>query len=237
VSNITPTVQKDGMATTLQKYRCASIDIGVVNLAFCVTEFTARPDGTFSFDLVHVQRVKIGNMTETIHNLGKKLLSFYSSNDALQNERLDYVFIEQQLSRAVKNNALAYVTMAYFETKRLICDGNTTVFVSPKKKFTAVQYVFSEDLLHPINFDRNGKELKKLSVEVARLLFVKFRVEVGLDALIKYGTKLDDVSDVFLQSFAFFLEKVPLKSAARGGRSFLIGVEEHGQSEHADEQA
>lgn len=220
----------------MRKYRCASIDIGVVNLAFCVTEFTERCDGKFAFDLVHVECVKIGNMRETIHGLGKKLLTFYSTNDALQNERLDYVFIEQQLSRAVKNIILAYVTMAYFETKRLSADDSTTiVFVSPKNKFKAVRYAFSEDVLNSLNFDRRGRELKKLSVEVARLLFARFNVEVGLAAFTKYK-KLDDVSDVFLQSFAFFLEKFPSKSAAHRRLSF-IGVEEHGQSEHADEQA
>lgn len=57
-----------------------------------------------------------------------------------------------------------------------------------------------------VNFERRGRELKKMSVEIARLLFTTFRVDIGLKALTEYRTKLDDVSDVFLQSFAFFLE-------------------------------
>lgn len=221
----------------MRKYRCASIDIGVVNLAFCVTEFIERSDGKFAFDLVHVECVKIGSIKETTHGLGNKLLTLYNTNDALQKERLDYVFIEQQLPCAVKNTILAYVTMAYFETKKLSADDSTTmiVFVSPKNKFKAVRYAFSEDVLNSLNFDRRGRELKKLSVEVSRLLFARFNVEVGLTALTKYK-KVDDVSDVFLQSFAFFLEKFPSKSTAHG-RSSFIGVEEHGQSKHADEQA
>lgn len=214
------------MTTAIQKYRCASIDIGVVNLAFCVIEFVSRTDGTFDFDLVHVQRVKIGNMRETIHVLGKKLLAVFSTSDALQEQKLDYVFIEQQLSRAVKNIVLAYITMAYFETRSIGCSDDTKIsFVSPKKKFAAVRYAFSEDVLSSINFERRGRELKKLSVEVARLLFTEFRVRVGLDALTKYGTKLDDVSDVFLQSFAFFLEKFPSKLSTGGRRSSFIGIE------------
>lgn len=220
------------------RYRCASIDIGVINLAFCVTEFTEKLDGTFDFSLVHVERVKIGSMSDTIHGLGKKLLAFYSSSDALQNGELDYVFIEQQLSRAVKNTALAYVTMAYFETKRLCCRDNTAttavVFVSPKNKFRAVRHAFPQDLLNSIDFYRRGRELKKLSVEVARLLFTAFDVQVGLDAMAAYATKLDDVSDVFLQSFAFFLEKFPPKS---GGRLSFVGVEKNGQGENTDEKA
>ena len=132
-------------------YRCASIDIGVVNLAFCVTDFSPRIDGTFGFDLVHVQRVKIGNVRETMHDLGKKLLSFFDACDALHHEKLDYVFIEQQLSRAVKNMVLAYVTMAYFETKRIGCSDDTTIsFVSPKTKFAAVRYAFPQDVLSEI---------------------------------------------------------------------------------------
>lgn len=227
------------MATFQTTYRCASIDIGVINLAFCVTEFTERLDGTFDFSLVHVERTRIGNTSETIHELGKKLLALYGANDALNSSELDFVFIEQQISRAVKNTALAYVTMAYFETinrGRCLDTCTTVVFVPPKNKFRAVRYAFPDFVFDSINFERRGRELKKLSVEVGKMLFETFDVKVGLNALIKYKTKLDDVSDVFLQSFAFFLTKFPSKSARGGSRSF-IGVEQHGQCEDADEEA
>lgn len=218
-------------------FRCASIDIGVVNLAFCVIEFIETRDGTFAFNLIHMERARIGSMRETMDALGKKLLAFYSSSDALQNQKLDYVFIEQQLSRAVKNIVLAYVTMSYFETKRLGGDNTTTVFVSPRSKFKAVRHAFPEVVLDSINFERRGRELKKLSVEVAEVLFRRYRAQVGLDCLIRYKAKLDDISDVFLQSFAFFLEKFPSKSTGRGeGRPSFVGVEEHGQCEDADEK-
>lgn len=219
-------------------YRCASIDIGVINLAFCVTEFTEKLDGTFAFSLVHVERARIGNTSETIHELGKKLVALYSTNEALNFSKLDFVFIEQQLSRAVKNIALAYVTMAYFETVnrgRNLDSRTTVVFVPPKNKFKAVRYAFPEFVFDSINFERRGRELKKLSVEIAEMLFQTFDVAVGLDALAKYKTKLDDVSDVFLPSFVFFSTKFPLKSA-RGGRRPFIGVEQHGQCEDADEK-
>lgn len=223
-------------------YRCASIDIGVVNLAFCVTEFVERDDGKFGFNLVHVERARIGSMNETIHGLGKKLISFYASNEAIKNNVFDFVFIEQQLSRAVKNIVLAYVTMAYFETRSLGDDTTTpspttVVFVPPKSKFKAVKYAFAKDVLKSINFERRGRELKKLSVEIAKLLFGVFSVEIGLDALCKYKTKLDDVSDVFLQSFAFFLEKTANNSTVTGGRTWFVGVEEDREGEDADEQA
>ncbi|CAN0247291.1 unnamed protein product [Ectocarpus sp. 6 AP-2014] len=226
------------MTTAMQTYRCASIDIGVINLAFCVTEFVSRTDGSFDFDLLHAQRVKIGNTRETIRDLGRKLLSFLSASDALRQDKLDYVFIEQQLSRAVKNIVLSYITMAYFETKRIGCgDSTKIVFVSPKNKFAAVRYAFPKGVLSSINFERRGRELKKLTVEVARLLFTAFGVKVGLDAMATNGTKLDDVSDAFLQSFAFFLEKFPSNLAARGVGSSFIRVEENRESKDADEQA
>lgn len=216
-------------------YRCASIDIGVVNLALCVTEFTERNDGTFGFNLVHIQRATIGRMCDTIHVLGKKLLSFYTTNDALNNDKMDYIFIEQQLSRASKNIALAHITMAYFETRNLCFDNDDAkiVFVSPKKKFMAVKHAFPSSFFDSIDFERHGRALKKQSVDVAKFLFESYNVTTGLEALDQYKSKPDDVSDVFLQSFAFFLEK-----SLRGkGAVSLVGVEEHGQGEDADKQA
>lgn len=227
--------------TDVRRYRCASIDIGVINHALCVTEFTDNCDGTFAFNLVHVERATIGRMRETIHVLGKKLLAFYTTNDALNDGKLNYVFIEQQLSRASKNIALAHVTMAYFETRNLCCDNDDAkiVFVSPKNKFRAVKHTFPTNLFDSIDFERRGRALKKLSVDIAKLLFTRYSVTTGLRALAEYKTKLDDISDVFLQSFAFFLEKFPLQSSGRKGRGGVsfIGVEEHGQCKDADEQA
>ena len=220
-------------------YRCASIDIGVVNLAFCVTEFTPRCDGAFDFNLVHTERTRIGGMDESIHCLGKKLLAFYDRSDALRKERLDYVFVEQQLSRAVKNTALSFVTMAYFETRKL-CESSvsnaTVVFVSPRKKFQAVRHAFPPEVFREINFERRGRELKRLSVEVARLLFTRFRVKVGLVAMAENKQKLDDISDVFLQSFAFFLHAFPPGSAGCRSSFIGVGVEENGKREDPDEK-
>lgn len=235
------------METVSKKYRCASIDIGVKNLALCVNEFLERGDGTFAFNLVHIERVAIGRSSDTMHVLAKRLLAFYDTNDALTKQRLDFVFIEQQLSRAVKNIVLAYTTMAYFETRNKIGrdsdsdrDATKVVFVSPAKKFKAIKFTFPSDLVKSIDFDRRGRNLKKLSVDVATLLFTSFDVEVGLRALSQYRTKLDDVSDVFLQSFAFFLEKFSSKPVVhvRGDGAFsFIGAEKHGQCEDADEKA
>jgi len=198
----------------VKTYRCASIDIGVINLAFCIIEFYEMSDETFEFDLIHVERATIGSMKESIHRLGTKLIEFYANNEKINENVLDYVFIEQQLARAIKNCLLSYVTMTYFETMALRDDTCTNVqFVPPKAKFQAVKDAFGPDSLSTINFDRKGRELKKLSVEIARVLFDEFSVTVGLQAMKDYRSKLDDVSDVFLQSFALFLKtNIPRKS-------------------------
>jgi hypothetical protein len=149
--------------------------------------------------------------------------------------KIDNKIIEQQLSRAVKNYVLAYVTMTYFETISLeqTVPSTKVVFVSPKNKFKAVRHTFSKQRLSSIDFERQGRHLKKLSVEIAKLLFGSFGVEVGLYALRDYKTKLDDVSDVFLQSFAFFLDK---KNSSDTGRSWFIGGKEDGECEDTDEE-
>lgn len=224
--------------TSAQRYRCVSIDIGVVNLALCVTDFTQKCDGTYDFDLVHLERATIGRMRETIQVLGRKLVAFYGSSDALNSEKVDYVFVEQQLSRASKNLALSHVTLAYFETRNLCGDHSTNtrvVLVTPKNKFRAVRKAFPEDILSSIDFERRGRHLKQLSVDVARLLFTTFSVKVGLTALSEYKDKADDVSDVFLQSFAFFLEQSG--GCLIGRIAPLAGVEQDRQSENAEEQA
>ncbi len=230
------------LTTTSGAHRCVSIDIGVVNLALCVTDFTQRCDGTYDFNLVHVERATIGRARESIQALGKKLLVFYRSNDALNSGRVDFVFVEQQLSRASKNIALAHVTAAYFETMNLLGDDATkskVVMVSPRNKFRAIRQAFREDILSSIDFDRHGRHLKALSVDIASLLFRTFDVEVGLNAFSEYRSKLDDVADVFLQSFAFFLEGGVSQSGRWCGIGIpsVVGVEQDGQGENPEKQA
>lgn len=230
------------MADTQNRFTCASIDIGVVNLAFCVTEFVARQDGTFGFNLLHIERVRIGSMKDSIQVLSKRLVAFYNGSEALNTGALDFVFIEQQLCRAVKNTALSFVSMAYFETRSILgkVESRTSVqFVSPKNKFRAVRCAFPEEVLSPINFEGRGRDLKKLSVLVAAKLFEAYSVRAGTEAMAKYGSKLDDVSDVFLQSFAFFLSSFFPRELGRGttGGACFIRVNENREGEHANEEA
>ena len=52
-----------------------------------------------------------------------------------------------------------------------------------------------------------SKDLKKLSIKIARNLFTDLNVAKGLEAIEQYKPKLDDIADVFLQAFSIYLDK------------------------------
>lgn len=104
--------------------------------------------------------------------------------------------------------------MAYFYTEsRISISGTSMSFVAPRNKFAAIRSAMTDcGCLDDVDFDKTGsRELKKLSIEVAKKVFQYFGVERGKIALIEYKPKLDDVCDVFLQSFSVFLERPDLR--------------------------
>ncbi|CAN0406382.1 unnamed protein product, partial [Phaeothamnion confervicola] len=126
-------------------------------------------------------------------------------NEHLTRPDITHVFIEQQLSRAVKNTIMSYTVFSFFETLR-VSQGIElkTRFVPPKQKFEVVQSAFvDQDVLNGIDFDRHGRDLKKLSVEIATRLFEHFDVPEGKRVL-RENKKKDDVADAFIQAFAVF---------------------------------
>ena len=60
-----------------------------------------------------------------------------------------------------------------------------------------------------------SRDLKKLSILIAKRLFAEYDVKKGLEAMIGYKPKLDDVSDVFCQSFSVYLEESDFTSKSR----------------------
>lgn len=197
--------------------RVLSIDIGIVSYSFCIVDF--RHD---DFELVHIEKTAIGTMKQTAHVLAEALVDFLRSSEPINEKPIDYIYIENQLSRAIKNTILAYATMTYFYTEARIAQSDVEIrFVAPRAKFQAIDAYFpgaveSQDMV----LRSNSKDLKKLSVKIARDVFTALDVTKGLEALEKYKPKLDDVCDVFLQSFAVFLDKYrgegnPLRSRRR----------------------
>lgn len=205
--------------------RVLSIDVGIVNYSFCIVDFEED-----EFELVHIEKVAIGTVKQTAHVLADALVDFLRSSEAINEKPIHYIFCEAQMSRAIKNTILAYATVTYFYTEKSISQSDVHIqFVPPRVKFQAIDAYFpgvveSQDMI----CKTASKDLKKLSVKIARGVFTELNVAKGLEALDKYKPKLDDVSDVFLQSFAVFLDKYrgdksvagnPIRSRGKRNRS------------------
>ena len=181
--------------------RVLSVDVGILNFCFCIMDF--QDD---EFELVHVEKVAIGTMKQTAKVLTEALIDFLRSSEAINSMPIAYIFIENQLSRAVKNTILAYATMAFFYTESCIVQSDVHIqFVQPRMKFQAIEAFFpgvveSQEMI----CRSNSKDLKKLSIKIAQNIFTELDVTKGLEAMEAYKPKLDDVADVFLQAFSVY---------------------------------
>lgn len=191
----------------METFRVLSIDIGILNLAYCIVDFHKLPSDDFEFTLVHAEKACIGSTRQSMCELMENAIEFFENAVHIQSPTRDIhtVFIERQLTRATKNNVLAFVVMTYFRSYRYHKTHFHSSFVHPLKKFDAVKHVFQASApLDRVDFKRTGtKELKKLSVELALLIFDHFQCATGKQAIEKYTPKTDDICDVFLQSFVF----------------------------------
>ena len=192
--------------------RVLSVDIGIKNLAFCVTDFNMDEN---TFDLVCVEKACIGNVKQTCNTLTIALIDFMKSSESIHSKPLDYVIIENQVSRSIKNTVLGYACFSYFYTMSQIDNHGTCVeFISPRNKFKAIEAYFP-GILSKYETDHSkapSAALKKLSVKIAKDVFTEMDIQTGLEAMAAFKPKLDDVSDVFIQSFGIFLKKDPKES-------------------------
>jgi len=186
--------------------RVLSIDIGIKNLSFCIMEFDIEKH---EFDLVHIEKTSIGEVKQTCAVLASALIDFLKSSESINEKPFDYIFIENQLSRAIKNTVLGYSCYSYFYTSsKLKEDGSIVQFISPRNKFKAIESFFP-DLLDRYETDHSkalSRDLKKLSVQITKDVFEDLNVTKGLEAMKKFKKK-DDISDVFLQAFSLFLDQ------------------------------
>ncbi len=183
--------------------RVLSIDVGIVNFCFCIVDF--RDD---EFDLVHVEKASIGTARQTAHDLTRSLVDFLRASEAINEKPINFVFFEAQMSRAIKNTILSYAAVTFFYTRSGTERSDVHIqFVQPRAKFRAIEEYFpgvveSQEMV----CRANSRDLKKMSVQIARGIFTELNITRGLEALEKYKPKHDDVADVFLQSFAVYLE-------------------------------
>jgi len=113
--------------------RVLSIDIGIKNLSFCIMEFDIEKH---EFDLVHIEKTSIGEVKQTCAVLASALIDFLKSSESINEKPFDYIFIENQLSRAIKNTVLGYSCYSYFYTSsKLKEDGSVTKGLEAMKKF------------------------------------------------------------------------------------------------------
>lgn len=184
--------------------RVLSIDVGYLNCCFCIVDF--QDD---EFELVHIEKVAIGTSKKTAHVLTTALVDFFRSSEAINQKPIHYTYVESQLSRAVKNTILSYATLTYFYTESCFAHSDVHIQLVPSPlKFSAIDAYFpgvveSQDVICPTN----SKDLKKLSIKIARDMFTEMNITKGIEAINLYSPKLDDVADVFLQSFEVFLGK------------------------------
>lgn len=191
---------------TQEKIRVLSIDIGIINLSFCIMEFDIEQH---EFELLHIEKTSIGQVKQTCVVLASALIDFLDSSEVINEKPFDYIFIENQLSRAIKNTVLGYSCYSYFYTSsKLKEDGSVVQFISPRNKFKAIDSFFP-GILDKYETDHAkavSRDLKKLSIQIAKDVFEEFNVTKGLEAMKKFKKK-DDISDVTLQSFSLFLDQ------------------------------
>ena len=185
--------------------RVLSIDIGYVNLAYCIVDFNIEQH---TFNLVHTEKARIGEKKHTCCTLSTALMNFFNDIEILD-DNIDYVLIENQVSRSTKNTTLGYSSFAHFYTRSLYADHDMIVkFISPRDKFKAVENYIPGTLEKYETDSTTAKsaDLKKLSILICKDLCNDYKLEKGLEALKVYKKK-DDLSDVLLQSFAFDMPK------------------------------
>lgn len=183
-----------------------SIDIGITNFCFCIVEFYED-----TFRVVEIEKVCIGNKSASGRVLAEALIDFLHDSPKISHKTFHYIFVEAQLSKAVKNNILAYAVLTYFLTlnKEKESEKRATIhFVPPRSKFDAVSEYFP-GILDGKNLTRTtkSKELKKISIQIASEIFSELQISKGLEAIVNNSPKVDDVADTFLQSFSFLLDK------------------------------
>ena len=196
----------DNESTSGNKVRVLSIDIGIINMSFCIMEFDIEQH---EFDLLYIEKTSIGKVKQTCVTLASALIDFLDSSEAINEKPFDYIFIENQLSRAIKNTVLGYSCYSYFYTLTKVKENGTRVqFISPRNKFNAIDAFFPGILeKYETNHAKAlSRDLKKLSIQIAKDVFEEFNVTKGLEAMKKFK-KQDDISDVTLQSFSLFLDQ------------------------------
>ncbi|KAG5183062.1 hypothetical protein JKP88DRAFT_157254 [Tribonema minus] len=175
---------------------CVAIDVGILNLAVCVTEDVGGVPVVRACEKFAIGR----GQKEPINKVLDLLVALMEARqDAFRPANLTQVVIEQQCARlAVKNFAIASALYALY-----VKAGVPVRFVSPREKFKVLAAVAAADpsLAH-LDFSRTKgrKSIKQFGIDLAQALARKWECEVLLQALAS-NAKLDDICDAATMAF------------------------------------
>jgi hypothetical protein len=171
-----------------------AFDIGIVNLAVCVSQGEKGSVPT----VLHSRTYCIGRSTDPMDALIRSLIvTMDNDGDVFYPVGITRVVIEQQLGcSAPKNYALSSVVYALYARA-----GIDVRFASPREKFKALAVLArSEPVIAHFDFcGARGKALKKLSVDAATILADRWGAQVFIDAIANTKKK-DDLADSFAMS-------------------------------------
>lgn len=168
--------------------RHLAIDIGIINCAFCLTEFDEGEIPAVIFcECIAFGRYKDGIdiILKGIHIKMQELHSVLST--------ADHVTIEQQVgNKSNKNFSIGCVIYYHF-----INMSKSVTFMNPKVKFNYVKSLDISAINELLTTEQANK--KKLSVQIATVLADHYNLTIFKQTLVKYKKK-DDVSDAMIMS-------------------------------------
>lgn len=230
VPNSTMTTSVDSPFRNYKRVRVASFDPGVLNLGYCVVDFffqSHKQEGedeegekeekddkkgggnmdyhpsspSWWFEIKKLTNVSIGKSRDPIHTLTKNLIKLLMEDDACKEANV--VYIERQLSRSPKNTVMCYTIANFFECMSFASPLAISL-VPAKRKFEAIKFVYGDTVLTSVDFSCSGPALKKLSVEIANIIFRFYKLE-KFEELFRTHKKRSDYADSFIQCFVLFL--------------------------------
>ena len=179
--------------------RILSIDVGIRHLSFCLVDFHNNQDShrIEKWELISLSGKNIGDYTRDIV---EKMRQYEFG-------LIDFVLIEQQVSRNTQMKVLSHVLQTYFLCEQRITS-DKIIFIAAKRRFITNNPVYNAFVVSVkqhlgISDKMSRREIKKLSIYVTS---AKLSDPQWLDYYKKHK-KCDDLADSFLQAFSWNLDR------------------------------
>lgn len=181
--------------------RVLAFDIGVCNFAYCIADINSNGEPPV---IVKCANSRIGNAKDPIAILITNMAEFLHTHKSILQDDIHSVIIEQQVAlKASKNQSLSAALYMYYAN--LIATQHPTLtevrFVNPRAKFKKIAELPYE-VLDPYRTqlkEARGSSLKKLSVDVVKILLVHWKCFAAYETVCS-AKKADDLADSLLYS-------------------------------------